>query len=167
MKPGDVARLLVMGAAVALGAASAVQQQQQQQGQPPGGAAQPGAPGGGESACAPACDHYFMCAGLAADEQQRSECIYSCEQQQFDPQQLAVYPTLDCATALEVVHGNGGGFGGGGAGGEAPAGACNADCHGCVWDGSTCYYHAASGAGIVSECAACCCAEGGPAKRWD
>lgn len=155
-------RLIVLVAAALLVAGSATQQQQQpQQGAPPEAQQD-------SSGCGTACAHYLNCKGIQ-DANLYGQCTAECQMQmangQITPQQAAMYAQLDCVTAISVIEEQQGGGQGGQP--QEQGGTCNADCHGCVWDGSTCYYHAASGAGVVSECAACCCAPGGPAKRWD
>jgi hypothetical protein len=146
-------RSLVLLGAFALAAAS-VQQAQPQPSGPP-------AAGGG---CQDACAHYLQCRGVA-DGNLLASCTQECQQGNPDPNTLVQYTQLDCATAIQLVEGSGGP--GGGQPGGAPAGGCNADCTGCVWDGSSCYQRAMAAMGSVIECAACCCAPGGPAPRWD
>src|SRR5688572_27641437 len=118
----------------------------------PSGAGPPPAQGGGAT-CETACQHYTQCKG---DPSLYQECIPECQARQPTPAELDQFVTLDCASAIQTAEG-----GGGDGQGQQPAGQCNADCQGCVWDGSTCYSaHAAAGAGTVIECEACCCAKG-------
>jgi len=73
---------------------------------------------GGEGGCGAACEHYLSCKGIN-DENQLAACTTECESRNLDPVQVAQYPELDCATAIQVVEGQGG----------TPAGgACTADC---------------------------------------
>ena len=150
-------RALLLIAAVVLVAGSASQPPQQQQGQPE---AQQDPTG-----CGAACYHYLNCKGIQ-DGNMHAQCVGESQARGVDPSQTYAFTQMDCATAIYTVESQ---MQQGGEGGQPQqqGGQCNADCHGCVWDGSTCYYHAASGAGVVSECDACCCAPGGPAKRWD
>lgn len=155
-------RLLVLAAAMLLCAASAVQQQPAQQPAAGGGGQTMGGGGSDPTGCTDACLHYLQCKG-SQDQAVFGQCVSDCRQMGANPADLFAYAQTDCATAIQIVEGGGGG---GMQGGQQ--GACTADCTGCVWDGTSCYYHAtAVGAGSVSYCDACCCAPGGPAQRWD
>jgi hypothetical protein len=119
--------------------------------------------GGDPSGCGAGCDHYLGCKGIT-DQATWAQCNDECVAANMDPAVIADYTQTDCATAIQLVEGEGGMQ----QGGEAPAnGACTADCHGCVWDGTECYYNASAAMGATQACEACCCAEGGPAPRWD
>ncbi len=135
--------------------------QQQPQPQPAGGT------GGTDtyaSDCGAACEHYLACKGID-DQAQWSQCTNECQSStELDPAVVAEYPQYDCATAIQLVEGGGGGEVEGGTEGS---GTCNADCTSCVWDGSSCYSNSMAAMGTVIECEACCCAPGGPAPRWD
>src|SRR5688572_1902956 len=137
-------RLLVLTGALAASTGSAIKQQQPQPAPEPQGGA----------TCETACWHYLECKGLAGNPAAEHQCATECNARGVTQAELDQYVMLDCPTAIQVVEG--GGETGAPATGDPGAGACNADCHGCVWDGSTCYYHAASGAGVVTECSACC-----------
>ncbi len=131
----------------------------QQQAQPE----QASSDGSDPTGCGAACAHYLECKGID-DEQQWTMCTNECQSStELDPAVVAQYPSLDCATAIELVESNQGGAAESGNQG----GACNADCTSCVWDGSSCYSNSMAAMGTVIECEACCCAEGGPAPRWD
>ena len=117
--------------------------------------------------CAGACEKTLKCMG-AFNAAEQAACIADCSKHTANPQKLAQLNAMDCVTLLSTLKGGGGGGASGGGAAPKPATACNADCYGCVWDGSQCYYLNGSmiGAGTVT-CAACCCAKGGPAKRWE
>ena len=129
-----------------------------------GGNAGAGNAGGGGD-CNAACQHYLGCKGINTADAY-DQCLYDCAQENPSAEEVNAFVQLDCYTAIQAIE-EGGDEGWEEDTGVDTQGACN-DCQGCMWDGETCYSgHAAAGAGTTIECDACCCAEGGPAQRWD
>ena len=121
--------------------------------------------------CAGTCEKTLRCMNAWSDTEQAA-CVAECSQHATNSAKLAELNAKDCNSLLSTLKGGGAANNNAkpstSSGGAAPQQACKADCYGCVWDGTSCYYLNGSmiGSGTV-YCAACCCAKGGPAKRWE
>ncbi len=115
----------------------------------------PAAPG----TCLAACAHFATCAG---QPDAAGPCLVNCQAKNPDPQQLAVYTTLDCQQAIAVVaqqlqQAQGG---------ARRARNTSSQCAGCVRDGNNCVWisqgnwgsgYANPYSGAVSSCDPSCC----------
>jgi hypothetical protein len=111
---------------------------------------------GASGTCEAACGHYLECKGAAMNTaQNRTTCTTNCKGLGLKSSDLASFEQSDCATAIQLVEGNGQQQQGTS---SSSGGSKGSECNGCVKDGDSCIWLSQSnwGSGPYSGAAATC-----------
>lgn len=122
------------------------------------GTADEGAGSGGT--CEAACGHYLECKGASMNTaQNRATCTTNCKGLGLKSSDLASFEQSDCATAIQMVEGNGQQQQANG----SNSGGRPSECNGCVKDGDSCIWLSQSNwgqgpySGAAATCESYCC----------